>query len=134
MSDDTPIDEEESVSEESVVKDSPGELLKIQREKLGMTEKSVSEELHITMHYVRLLETNDFERLPGDVFARGYIKSYADLLGLDKQFIVSLYNDHTKHHRESEEVAAQKKRAERYKDKKLPWLFFFGIAFLVVLI
>ena len=128
------VNEEESVSEESVVKVSPGELLKIQREKLGMTEKSVSEELHITMHYVRLLETNDFERLPGDVFARGYIKSYADLLGLDKQFIVSLYNDHTKQRRESEEAAAQKKRAKRYKDKNLPWIVFSGIACVVVLI
>ncbi len=134
MSDDTPIDEEESVSEESVVKDSPGELLKRQREKLDLAEKSVAEELHITVHYVRLLESNDFESLPGDVFARGYIKSYAGLLGLDTKLITDLYNEYTRHHRESEEVEAQKRRAKRYKDRNLPWIVFSGLAFIVVLI
>ena len=69
-----------------------GPRLKAERERLGLTEKQVADRLHITMHYVRALETDGFEKLPGVVFARGYIKNYALLLGLDKDELITQFD------------------------------------------
>ena len=54
-----------------------GDILQRQRQRLGLNEKEVANKLHITMHYVKALETNSYEKLPGAVFAKGYLKSYA---------------------------------------------------------
>ena len=72
--------------------ESVGELLKVERERQGFSEKQVADQLHITMHYVRAIETDCYEKLPGMVFARGYIKSYALLLGMDKDQLAALFD------------------------------------------
>lgn len=48
---------------------------------LGVSE--VASKLNLTISAVESLEANQFERLPGNTFARGYIRSYAKILGLD---------------------------------------------------
>ena len=68
-----------------------GETLRLQRESKGLPEKEVADRLHITVHYLRSIESNKYEKLPGEVFARGYIKSYAELLELDTDEILNLY-------------------------------------------
>ncbi|MBT8147202.1 MAG: helix-turn-helix domain-containing protein [Gammaproteobacteria bacterium] len=73
-------------------KQTVGPLLKAERERQGFTEKEVADRLHITMHYVRSLETDGYEKLPGIVFARGYIKNYALLLGLDKDDLAAQFD------------------------------------------
>jgi formate dehydrogenase iron-sulfur subunit len=55
-----------------------------ERIRRGLSEKEVADQLHITMHYVRSLEANNYDKLPGAVFAKGYIKNYAQLLELDE--------------------------------------------------
>jgi|GEM_PF-579278 len=71
---------------------SVGLRLKEERERQGFTEKQIADRLHITMHYVRSIETDGYDKLPGIVFARGYIKSYALLLGLDKDELVAQFD------------------------------------------
>lgn len=72
--------------------ESVGELLKVERERQGFSEKQVADRLHITMHYVRAIETDCYAKLPGTVFTRGYIKNYALLLGMDKDQLVALFD------------------------------------------
>ena len=60
-----------------------GALLAEARKKLGMSIFEVSDRLHLTEYYVRALEANDYSNLPGEVFVKGYLKSYALLVGLD---------------------------------------------------
>ena len=78
-------------SEDAISALTAGDILRQARKRLGLIEKEVADQLHITMHYVRALESNSYEKLPGAVFARGYVKSYALLLGLDVEELVSLY-------------------------------------------
>ena len=52
-----------------------GEILQQERMRRGFSEKKVADQLHITVHYVKALETEHYEKLPGAVFAKGYIKS-----------------------------------------------------------
>ena len=70
-----------------------GKILQQERQRRGLSEKEVADRLHITMHYVKALEANQFEKLPGAVFARGYIKNYASLLNLDVSELVLLYEE-----------------------------------------
>ncbi|MDP3521319.1 MAG: DUF4115 domain-containing protein [Hydrogenophaga sp.] len=106
----------------------PGQLLSRKREALGMTVQQVADELHITMHYVRALESNAHDKLPGDVFIRGYIRSYANMLKLDPVVLVNVYNEFTNQQASAAEEASGS-RARRRKDKNLPWIIVSGIAF-----
>ena len=111
----------------------PGELLGRKREALGLEIRQVADDLHITMHYVKALESNAFDKLPGDVFVRGYLRSYANLLQLDPLTIINLYGDYTNQNRGSEEQAYQV-LAKRRSDRNLPWVMVSGVAFVVIAI
>ncbi|MFK7864998.1 MAG: helix-turn-helix domain-containing protein [Pseudohongiellaceae bacterium] len=99
---------------------SVGDILSNERVRQGLTEKDVADRLHITMHYVRSIEANSFEKLPGSVFAKGYIKSYAMLLGLDVDVVLKGYNEFVT---EQQDAAREKTRIQvrRRKDKGRLW-------------
>ncbi|MES3007473.1 MAG: RodZ domain-containing protein [Pseudomonadota bacterium] len=108
----------------------PGELLSRKREALGMSVQDVADELHITMHYVRSLEENAFDKLPGDVFVRGYIRAYASLLKLDPQVLVNVFNAYTDKQGVEHEICVT--QARRRRDKNLPWIIVSGVAFVAI--
>jgi cytoskeleton protein RodZ len=108
--------------------ESVGGILHAERLRRELTEKEVADQLHITMHYVRAIESNNFEKLPGAVFAKGYIKSYALLLGLEESQVIRSYDGYVD---EQQNAAREKTRiqARRRKDKNRPWIIGSGIAF-----
>ncbi len=61
----------------------PGSILRAEREALGVTVREVSETLNLSMSAIEAIEADDYERLPGPVFARGYVRAYARLLELE---------------------------------------------------
>lgn len=54
----------------------------------GLTEADVSERLHIRVRYVGAIESANFEAMPGRAYARGYLHTYAEFLGLDADQVV----------------------------------------------
>jgi len=62
---------------------SPGQTLREAREARGMSVAEVAQELKISRQAVERLEQGQYDSLPGDTFARGYIRSYARLMGMD---------------------------------------------------
>jgi cytoskeleton protein RodZ len=115
------------------VRTTPGSLLLAQRETLELSLQHVADELNLTMHYVRALETDSYDKLPGDVFVKGYIRSYARLLGLDPDQMLEIYREFTTHKQARKEEAI-KRHARRRMDKNRPWIIFSGVAFIVVAI
>jgi len=97
-----------------------GEVLLQERQRLGLNEKEVADQLHITMHYVKALESNSYEKLPGAVFAKGYIKSYALLLGLDAEDLLARYDEFNTEQQAKIEEASRQLRARRKKDRNKP--------------
>lgn len=61
----------------------PGQQLRDERERLGITVREVAERLNLSMTTVRAIEADDYARLPGAVYARGYVRAYARLLQVD---------------------------------------------------
>ena len=62
---------------------SPGQTLREAREARRMSVAEVAQELKISRQAVERLEQGQYDSLPGDTFARGYIRSYARLMGMD---------------------------------------------------
>lgn len=126
------IEQEEQEEQEEATSTGPGQLLYNKREALGMSVQEVADTMHITMHYVRALETDAHDKLPGDVFIRGYLRTYSSLLGLEPTIVINVYNDYASQ-RESAESNSVTRGRRRY-NKNLPWIVISGIAFVVVAI
>lgn len=65
-----------------------GELLKMERLRYRMSIEEVSRITRIPVKTLMLLEANRFEELPGDVFVRGFVKSYARALKMDANVVL----------------------------------------------
>lgn len=53
-----------------------------------MSLQAVQAELKIRERYLKALEENDFTAIPGEVYARGFLRSYAKFLGLDAETLL----------------------------------------------
>lgn len=70
-----------------------GQALKRRRETLGMGIEDVERHTKIRRRYLEALEAGDWSILPGDVYARGFVRSYAELVGLDGLKLLEDYID-----------------------------------------
>ncbi|MBI5492962.1 MAG: helix-turn-helix domain-containing protein [Deltaproteobacteria bacterium] len=61
----------------------PGENLKRERERRGVTLKQMHEATKVQTKHLEALEADDYSSLPHPAFVRGFIKSYCKVLGLD---------------------------------------------------
>ena len=68
-----------------------GEALAEARRKLGKSIKEVELDTKIRGKYIEALERDDFDCLPGEIYCRGFIKTYASYLGLDAEPLVQEY-------------------------------------------
>jgi len=73
----------------------PGETLRKVRESKSLALGDVAAQLNLTAQALRNLEAGEFERLPGHTFARGYVRAYAKLMGLDPNRLVAEFDQYT---------------------------------------
>ena len=73
----------------------PGETLRQARENKGWSTAQVAGQLNLTENALRQLEQGSFDQLPGHTFARGYIRAYAKLLGMDQAQMVTAFDQYT---------------------------------------
>lgn len=69
----------------------PGNLLVTAREALGLTTRQVADQLHVLPRQVEALEANDYEQFNGEIFIKGYLKSYSTVLGIDFELLMQSY-------------------------------------------
>jgi len=69
-----------------------GDTLRNARMEQGWSVSQVADKLHLTAQAVESIENNQFERLPGITFARGYVRSYARILDLDSDQLVKVFD------------------------------------------
>jgi Helix-turn-helix domain/RodZ C-terminal domain len=69
-----------------------GRTLRDARVRRGLEFAQVSAETRIRTRYLRALEEERFELIPGSVYAKGFLRAYADYLGLDGQLFLDEYN------------------------------------------
>ena len=70
-----------------------GSYLKSERELRGVPLEEVSTNTKIHVRFLQALENNQFDDLPGEVFVKGYIRSFAKVIGSDEEELLSAYDD-----------------------------------------
>ncbi|MDT8397814.1 MAG: DUF4115 domain-containing protein [Pseudomonadales bacterium] len=116
-----------------VARPSPGQMLKALREDRGIGQGTVAESLHLTVHYVNALENDDYDRLPGRTFIKGYLKSYAKYLKEEPEQILACYEDFVSAVTASEQSEEQEIRARKSHDQNIRWLIVASIIIVIVL-
>ena len=69
-----------------------GEKLRQAREERGISISEVAEQTRISPHYIDSIENDDYRTLPGGIFNKGFVKSYAKYVGIDEQEALQDYS------------------------------------------
>src|SRR5690348_9958749 len=70
-----------------------GERLRRQREMRGVSLEEISQSTKIGTRSLKAIEDEDFEKLPGGIFNKGFVRAYARFLGLDEEQIVGDFEE-----------------------------------------
>src|SRR5215471_9179364 len=62
-----------------------GETLRRERMKRNLDLEEISRELKISSRFLKAIEDDQYDKLPGGVFVKSFVRQYARLLGLDEE-------------------------------------------------
>lgn len=96
-----------------------GEHLRREREMRGVSLEEISTATRIAVRFLEAMENEQWDRLPGGVFNRGFIRSVARFLGLDEDGLVGEYALLT-HDQPEKAVWATPTRSERSASAREP--------------
>lgn len=101
-----------------------GTLLKVTREKKGYTLDELQETTKIQKRYLEAIEAGRYDRLPGPFYARAFIRSVADVLGLDPDLLLKQYGHELPKIVEMQDTPVRLRRHERFSKPDLfgPWV------------
>jgi transcriptional regulator with XRE-family HTH domain len=87
-----------------------GAWLRGERERRGVTLKTVADQTKVAAPLLEGLETGDLSRWPGGIYRRAFVKAYASALGLDAEAVMRRFEQE---HPDPEAVAAAAAEAPR---------------------
>ena len=61
----------------------PGEMLRAAREQAGLSQEDIAGKLKLAARQIAAIETGDWASLPERTFTRGFMRSYARIVGID---------------------------------------------------
>jgi len=68
-----------------------GQLLRRHRLEKRMSAEEISRATRVPMSSVERIESDRFDELPGEVFVRGFLKSYSRAVGLEPEEVLARY-------------------------------------------
>lgn len=68
-----------------------GENLRREREMRGISLQEISDTTKVSVRLLEALEAEQFGKLPGGIYARSFIRSYASYIGLDPEQVLAEY-------------------------------------------
>jgi len=66
-----------------------GENLRREREMRGVSLEEIASATKISLRFLEAIEREDFRKLPGGIFGRSFIRTYAKYLGLDEERVMA---------------------------------------------
>ena len=69
-----------------------GELLARTRQEKDLNTEEIAKELRINVSIIEMMEGNEFQSIGAPVFVKGYLRQYANILGLSADSILEEYN------------------------------------------
>ena len=80
--------------------DSPGKIIERSRENAKLSQADLAQRLRLDTKYIRHLELDNFEQLPGPTFIKGYLRSVAKELSIPSEPLLEAYRRASKTERE----------------------------------
>jgi hypothetical protein len=90
-----------------------GNSLREARLRQGLEHSQVELATKIRAKYIRALEEEEFDVLPGSTYIKGFMRSYAEFLGLDGQLYVDEYN--SRHVVEVDDMPQRRARQNQHR-------------------
>ena len=102
-----------------------GDLLRRERERQNLSIKDIEKATSIRALYIDAIEKGEYKTLPGEVYAKGFVRNYANYLKLNANEIVNAFNEEMHPQDElqdaagssSAEEARQEQSAERNREE-----------------
>lgn len=119
-----------------------GEFLIRAREAKGLDLHDAAQQTRISIYYLKALEGEDFAKLPGEVFVRGFLKSYARFLAIPEEEIIKRYQE-VKPRRQTPETGPEMEQQPPLFERATPkrtslepiiWGAVIGISLIVLLV
>lgn len=92
---------------------SPGQQLRIAREKLGLTQQQVADRLHLRITSVEAVESDSLEQGVSVTFTKGYVRLYAKLVHLEVDPLLAAYDQLHSKEREPAKLQSFSRRVSR---------------------
>lgn len=102
--------------------DTPGIQLARMREKKGYSQEYVASKLHLRNKIIELLEADEYQQLPEEVFIKGYIRAYAKLLETSPEPLLKIFNNIYAPEKKLERTLWQSRRESHYGERVIRWL------------
>lgn len=107
-----------------------GARLKREREGQGLSLFDAARALRLSEKQITALEADDYSKLPGRTFVRGFIRNYARLVQLDPEPLMAQLSFGNEEETHQIQAPSQKIRFSEHESK--PWLKWLLMAFVVV--
>lgn len=99
-----------------------GASLRDARRKRGLELDAVQRATRIRRRYLEAIEDERFDLLPGVAYARGFLREYAEFLGLDGALYVQEYNERFAPREEALQIAPRRTARTRRRGSSVPLL------------
>jgi cytoskeletal protein RodZ len=93
-----------------------GEKLRLARETRGIALRDISEQTRISIRYLEAIEGDDYQRLPGGIFNRSFIRAYAKFIGYDEHNALEDYSRTLRERGETDDEGSKVHHSRVYTD------------------
>ena len=62
------------------------------RQKRGVSLEQIAEKTKISIRFLRAIEDGEYEKLPGGIFAKSYLRQYAAVIGFEEAELLGHYS------------------------------------------
>jgi cytoskeletal protein RodZ len=85
--------------------------LSTQRQKKGISLEEIAEATKISIRFLRAIEDEEFDKLPGGIFNTSYLRQYAAATGIEESSLLAYYDRVMNPQAEPEEVPVEPERS-----------------------
>jgi len=111
-----------------------GQELKRERELRGISLKEIADSTKISLRFLRALEDDQLDMLPGKFFTKSIIRSYASYLGLEEETVLNKYHEDTLLQQEAEEIEKKKRKPFKLIPKDVKKLLQYIILIVILIL
>lgn len=106
-----------------------GETLRERRMAMKIDVQEVEEETKIRAKYLRALENEEYNLLPGNAYVKSFLRTYAEYLGLDSRALVDAYR--AQGERQEDDPAFFSPRTEPGRGARAKWIVAIAIVLVI---